>query len=32
MHEYLIKQYNTVMTENSICYFLGDMGMGGSEQ
>ena len=32
MHEYLIKQYNAVMTENSVCYFLGDMGMGGSEQ
>ena len=26
MHETLIKRYNSTVTENGICYFLGDMG------
>jgi calcineurin-like phosphoesterase family protein len=27
MHRYLIKQYNAVVPENGVCYFLGDVGL-----
>jgi len=30
MHRVLIKNYNSVMNDNSICYFLGDMGLCGT--
>jgi len=31
MHRVLINNYNSVMTENSVCYFLGDVGLAGSD-
>ena len=27
MHRHLIKQYNSIVSENGICYFLGDVGL-----
>lgn len=32
MNESLIRNYNAIMTDNSLCYFLGDMGMSGSKE
>lgn len=32
MHKVLINNYNSMVTENSVCYFLGDVGMGPSNK
>jgi calcineurin-like phosphoesterase family protein len=32
MHEELVKRYNVVVPQNGVTYFLGDVGMGSSEQ
>ena len=31
MHRVLINNYNSTVTNNDVCYFLGDMGLGKGE-